>query len=118
MTLDDLNTIAGIMNNDCPSGNVEVINVVNGNYVRGRWKEVQFEGVTSGVAPCPVRFLRDGTVPKGVVCAVVWHAPGQTSKTLARYRTMNSGFPETVELEAIHEGTVGKYLRMIRMFAS
>ena len=97
MTLNDLQTIVAIMHNDCPAGTVEAVHVVNSRYSSQRGE-----------------FVRDGTVPGGVVVAVVWHRDGHDSQTIGRFLTLNSGFPADVELKTLDAGKVGHYLTMLK----
>lgn len=101
MRLSDLQTIAGIMHNDCPHGTIELVHVRN-----TRWSSAD------------LRWIADGTVPRGVVVAVVWHRDGHDSKTVGTFRTLNAGFPADVELETIKAGVVGRYLNVIKWAAS
>jgi len=94
MTLSELKTIASIMNNDCPSGRVEVIHTTNGRYVEGKWQQ-------------------DGTVPKGVSVTVMWHRVGHFSKVVGKFRTESSG--RDVRLETIDGGIVDKYVRLVQL---
>lgn len=101
MRLSDLQTIAGIMHNDCPDGTIDVVHARNTYY-------------------CPklIKTVPDGTVPRGVVVQVVWHRDGHESKTIGTFRTVNSGFPADVELETIKAGVVGRYLNVIKWASS
>ena len=110
MTLEDLRTIVGIMNNDVPNGRVEMIHVVNTDYA-GRYENGQ-----------PV-YTRDGTVPRNVGVDVVWHPEAEATRLVGRYKTLNSGFPYEVQIEKWKneygarvlwkEGIIDSYLQMI-----
>lgn len=96
MTLSDLETIVGIMRNDCPDGRIDLVHQVDTVYRDGKYHRLP-------------------TVPRGVMVCVQWHRDGHASKTIARYRTTTGGHSYAVELDEIDGGIVARYERMIRM---
>ena len=96
MTVSDLETITGMMNNDCPKGEVRL-----------------FYGLNTYWSYRQGKYVNPGTVRKGLVW-IQWDTEGMASKILGKFRAVNSGFPSSVHVEPVNIGMVQSYLNMIK----